>query len=230
MIHLISKKIQINMNSMEEFSTMITHNLRAPITRLLGLTSLLKGVNDDQTKSFLIDSIEKSAKDFDAIIKDLQLMLHAKNNHEIATRPTSAVSKKIDQVLSFLENEIKESNALILNNVSSDFNAGIFDASIFSIFLNLISNSLKFKSEKAPLIIIDSYCYEEEVVLLYKDNGLGIDLTKYGHLLFQRNRRFHPSTEGSGLGLFLVKKQVEEMGGTIEIDSKVGEGTTFRIR
>ena len=64
----------------------------------------------------------------------------------------------------------------------------------------------------------------------FKDNGKGIDLEKNGEQLFGLYRRFDTSTEGKGMGLYMVKTQVEALGGTIQIKSKLGEGTGFIIR
>jgi signal transduction histidine kinase len=65
--------------------------------------------------------------------------------------------------------------------------------------------------------------------LTFSDNGLGIDLEKKGSQVFGLYKRFHAHTEGKGMGLFMVKSQVESIGGTITIESEVNKGTTFRI-
>jgi signal transduction histidine kinase len=220
--------MEIEKSEVEELSKMITHNLRAPVARLLGLATILKRTLDNESRNNLIDKIEKSAKEFDAIIKDFSLMLQSKKGEGITTKPVS-LNNKITQVLSFLQDELVELNATVSMNVSSELYIEGIDAYILSIILNLTTNSLKYRSDKAPLIRIDSFISDEKIVLSYRDNGLGIDLDQYGKRLFLPNNRFHLGTEGSGLGLYFVKKQVEEIGGTITVESEVGVGTTFII-
>ena len=99
-----------------------------------------------------------------------------------------------------------------------------------SIFLNLLTNSIKYKSpDKQLKITITSKTINDKVILYFKDNGIGIDLDRNKHKIFGLYQRFHNHPDSKGLGLYLVKSQVETMGGTIEVSSKVGKGTTFTI-
>ncbi|MEI9917561.1 MAG: ATP-binding protein [Bacteroidota bacterium] len=98
-----------------------------------------------------------------------------------------------------------------------------------SIFYNLISNSIKYKQPNTDLVIrIVSHTIDDGVKLVFTDNGLGIDLTKDGSKVFGLYRRFHTKhAEGKGMGLFMVKTQVETPGGGISIRSEVNKGTQF---
>ena len=100
-----------------------------------------------------------------------------------------------------------------------------------SIFYNLISNSIKFrKPELSPVIEIKSRRHKDMIELTFRDNGIGIDLEKKNNQIFGLYKRFHPEyAEGKGMGLFMVKTQVETLGGRISIQSKVGEGTEFKM-
>ena len=101
---------------------------------------------------------------------------------------------------------------------------------IYSIFYNLISNSIKYrKPNVAPMIKIKSRSLENGVELIFIDNGLGIDIKRYKDKIFGLYKRFHENVEGKGLGLFMVKTQVETLGGTINIESEVGKGTKFIV-
>jgi signal transduction histidine kinase len=68
------------------------------------------------------------------------------------------------------------------------------------------------------------------IELRFADNGLGIDLSKYGDKLFGLHKTFHENKDARGVGLFLTKTQIEAMGGTIGAESELGKGTTFIIR
>ncbi|MBK9016545.1 MAG: hypothetical protein IPM82_22095 [Saprospiraceae bacterium] len=100
-----------------------------------------------------------------------------------------------------------------------------------SIFYNLISNSIKYRQpDLAPVIEIKARLVQNKLTLTFKDNGLGIDLDKKSEQVFGLYKRFHPETaEGKGMGLFMVKTQVETLGGKINVASEVHKGTEFNI-
>ena len=101
---------------------------------------------------------------------------------------------------------------------------------IHSIFYNLISNSIKYRQPQIPCLIkIESHLHDKKLQLAFTDNGLGIDLEKQGDQIFGLYKRFHPHLEGKGMGLFMVKAQVEKLGGKISVSSKVNKGTEFKI-
>ena len=99
-----------------------------------------------------------------------------------------------------------------------------------SILFNLLSNALKYRSPDRILRVQVQTRREDGYVLLsVTDNGMGIDLEKHGPKLFGLYRRFHTHVEGKGLGLHLIKTQIESLGGNVTVASKAGEGTTFNI-
>ena len=102
---------------------------------------------------------------------------------------------------------------------------------LHSIFYNLISNSLKYHQPGIPPEIeIRSHKLGNKIELLFKDNGMGIDMKAKGAQVFGLYKRFHSvSAEGKGMGLYMVKTQVESLGGKISIESGVNAGTTFKI-
>ena len=93
-----------------------------------------------------------------------------------------------------------------------------------------MSNAIKYRSDKRKLqITISTQRENHGVVLKISDNGMGIDLDNYGQKLFGLYQRFHDHVGGKGMGLYLVKTQVEALGGSISVESKVDHGTTFTI-
>ena len=146
--------------------------------------------------------------------------------HKEAIKLEDIFTKVIDQ-LSFL---IKSSKPTININLK---NASILNSNkayLESIFLNLITNSLKFKSENRALEInISANKIGNTVTILFSDNGIGIDLKRNHDKVFGLYQRFHNHADSRGLGLYLVKSQVESMGGTIEIESEVNKGTRFTL-
>ena len=99
-----------------------------------------------------------------------------------------------------------------------------------SIMLNLLSNAFKYRAADRKLHIhFETFESDGGVGLKVKDNGQGIDLDKYGDQLFDLNKTFHGHAEGKGVGLYLIKTQLESMGGTVTVESFVGEGTEFIV-
>ena len=103
-------------------------------------------------------------------------------------------------------------------------------AHLRTILLNLIGNSLKYADPARPGRIHLSLWKEAGApLLLIEDNGLGFDVHRHQDELFQLFRRFHPHVEGTGMGLYLVNRIVQGNGGRVEVESEIGQGTTFRV-
>lgn len=100
---------------------------------------------------------------------------------------------------------------------------------IHSIFYNLITNSIKYRRSIPCIIKIESRLKGKKLQLFFTDNSLGIDLEKRGDQIFGLYKRFHFHVDGKGMGLFMVKAQVEKLGGKISIKSEVNKGTEFKI-
>ena len=98
------------------------------------------------------------------------------------------------------------------------------EAYLISIFYNLLSNSTKFKKENTLEIIITSRKEDGRTILDYTDDGIGFDMKEAGENLFKPYKRFHIHKAGKGLGLYMIKLQVEAMDGTISITSKPNAG------
>jgi len=95
----------------------------------------------------------------------------------------------------------------------------------------LVSNAIQYRSpSRAPVIKISTQLINGHIILQVKDNGLGIDLSRFRGDMFKLYKRFHASTPGGkGLGLYLIKQQVEKLNGQIEVESTPGNGATFRV-
>lgn len=227
---LIAELIQNN-KDLKQFSYITSHNLRGPIANLLGLSSLLDNYEiKDETLKQILNGIKKATFMFDEIIKDLTKVLNIKDH-------TSIPRENLD-ILSALEKGIAQNETMILETeteIKVDFiKAPMLNfnkAYLESIFFNLISNAIKYRSPARSLkIFISSEYINDEVVLKFCDNGLGLDVELYKERLFRLYQRFHDHAEGKGLGLFLIKSQMEALNGSIDIESSVGIGTTFILK
>ena len=141
------------------------------------------------------------------------------------------ISSIIQDIEISLSTLIKDEEAIIVYDKIERNEMITIKSYLYSILYNLILNSLKYRrKEVRPIIEISSKVVEGKLQLLVKDNGLGIDLKKKGDQVFGLYKRFHTKTaEGKGMGLFMVKTQVETIGGRISLTSIVNEGTQFTI-
>ena len=226
---LILELIQKN-KDLKQFSYITSHNLRAPLSNLSGLLTLIEDIPIENLElKEILNGFNKSTHLLNETINDLVKVIVIKENlslHKEAIKLEDIFTKVIDQ-LSF---QIKSSKPTININLK---NASILNSNkayLESIFLNLITNSLKFKSENRALEInISANKIGNTVTILFSDNGIGIDLKRNHDKVFGLYQRFHNHADSRGLGLYLVKSQVESMGGTIEIESEVNKGTRFTL-
>ena len=135
----------------------------------------------------------------------------------------------VDEVTSDLAYLITESKAEIVVDLESCKAISFSQKNLRSIVYNLISNALKYRHpDRAPLIKITCQQDTEQFILTLQDNGLGLSQQNKGKL-FTMFRRFHDHVEGSGVGLYMVKRIVDNAGGKIEVDTEEGTGTTFKV-
>jgi signal transduction histidine kinase len=222
-----NKELLEQNNRLEQFAYIISHNLRAPIARLIGLTSIAN-VHDTEDTSKILGMIQQSSQELDTIVRDLTGILSIQRLTPTLFSEIN-LNAVVTKVKSILAKEVSETGASIETrlDVETIYSLGPY---IDSIFLNLISNSIKYRHpDRALRITVNSYRRNDDVVLIFEDNGLGIDIEKNGRNIFNLYKRFHFHVEGKGIGLFLVKTQVDALGGNIIVNSEINRGTTFEI-
>ncbi|HEX9600785.1 MAG TPA: ATP-binding protein, partial [Mariniflexile sp.] len=140
-------------------------------------------------------------------------------------------SKLVSDIQESIRNTLEKEQANFKIDFSRVDDMFTIKSYMYSIFYNLISNSIKYRRPDVPLdITVESDLVDEKISLTFKDNGLGIDLKKNGNDIFGLYKRFHTdNAEGKGMGLYMVKVQVEKLGGEISVKSTVNQGTEFTI-
>ncbi len=217
---------------LEQFTYIVSHNLRAPVANIMGLTDILKDSDDldAESKHEVVERLSQSVKNIDTVIKDLNSILQARRPVN-EKKETVHFKELCDDIVKNTYHTIIKEHAQLncdFDEVESLFTIRSY---LYSIFYNLVSNSIKYKQTYVdPVITITSRKLKDKVELRFKDNCKGIDLEKNGTQLFGLYKRFDTTAEGKGMGLFMVKTQVEALGGTIKINSKLGEGTEFIIQ
>jgi PAS domain S-box-containing protein len=215
---------------LQQFGYITSHNLRAPIANILGLTQIFNTSNlVDPINQIAIENIKKATVKLDDIIKDLNEIL-AYQKAINTSKEYIRLQDVIDDVSITIAQHIEDSGTCI----EADFSAApeIYSVKSYvnSIFQNMLTNAIKYRKRAVtPHIRVKTILAQEYICLAFSDNGLGIDLEKNKEKIFGMYKRFHVHVEGKGLGLHLVKTQVEALHGKVEVESTLGEGTTFKI-
>jgi len=230
-LEAIAQKLRHQNKQLASYSHITSHNLRAPVSNLNALLSLYKQCTNEAEKIVLFEKFETVIQHLTSTLNTLVAALKIKNSNDTEDLEDinfDAILHKTKEILSY---EILNSNAVIKSDFTNCSQIRSNRIYLESIFLNLIGNAMKYRStDREPHIDIQSTLEKNgNIVLRFKDNGLGIDLERHGHKLFGLNKVFHRHPDAKGVGLFLTKTQINSLGGDISATSKVNEGTTFTI-
>lgn len=224
------RELTQNNKDLKQFSYITSHNLRAPLSNLTGLLNLVEDmpIEDPELKE-IITGFTKSTHLLNETINDLVKVVIIKDNPSIQKEKVliKEIFENVFNQLSFLIGMHKPILKIDLEEVTI---LNINKSYLESIFLNLLTNAIKYRSENRQLrVTISSKVINDDLILTFKDNGIGIDLVRNKDKIFGLYQRFHNHPDSKGLGLYLVKSQVEAMGGNINVTSTVDKGTTFTI-
>ncbi|MEO7989017.1 MAG: tetratricopeptide repeat-containing sensor histidine kinase [Chryseolinea sp.] len=212
---------------MEQFSFMTAHNLRGPVARLMGLSSLFNHSNlSEPFNAEVIRRMQQSSADLDEVIHDITAILHIKSGIQDPFVNLN-LKETLDKIIYQLREAIKEKNIVVKYELDPPFIVRGILAYVQSVFYNVISNSIKYyESSRSSEIKISGIQQGNKIIITIIDNGIGFDSEENKEKLFRPFTRFSTVREGKGLGLYLIKIQMESMGGEIQIESKINVGTS----
>ncbi|WP_205500500.1 CHASE domain-containing protein [Rufibacter psychrotolerans] len=221
--------IRIN-NDLDNFVYTASHDLRSPLANLEGLTTALQETvqgKEESEEFLLLQMVASSIAKLKGTIQDLTEITKVQKDLEAQA-----------EVLTFAEvlAGVEEDIAPMIREAGATIDARFkvqqiryARKNLRSILYNLVSNAVKYRDPDRTLQVrVTSQRQEEYVVLTVEDNGLGIRQDQQGKL-FTMFRRFHSHVEGTGIGLYIVKRIIENNGGRIEVNSTPGQGTTFTV-
>jgi PAS domain S-box-containing protein len=217
-------------NQLEEFTQIVSHNLRSPVGNITTLLSFFENAASDEERREYFSLLKESTATTLYMINEVNDVLKIKQ-HKNIEKQEMKFSSVLQKVITLLNAKISQLSA----SISADFSESptLLYPAIYleSIFLNLLDNGLKYSHpERKPEIHFKTYSDRKgNVILEVKDNGLGLNLNKYGHYMFKLRKTFHRHPESRGIGLFMIKNQIETMGGDITLTSVENEGSTFYV-
>ncbi len=222
-------------SQLEELNYIIAHNLRGPANNIKLLVDMLKTNDEPQADTSLklelseiVEFLDEGSTSLLGSLNTLMEVVQISMNKTIPYDDCDA-KKIVCDTINQLNSVIFEKNASIKGNieVSTIHYPRVF---LESILYNLISNAIKYSAkDRQPEILVSTYALDDKVVISVKDNGLGINLDRYGNKIFKLNQTFHKGYDSKGVGLFITKAQIESFGGTIKVKSKENEGTEFIV-
>lgn len=214
---------------LQNFAHIVSHNLRSHTGNLQFMVNLFDEVPaDDQKEVFnniraISESLATTIEHLNQIVK-----IHTEISNE---KQQLNFEEFFNSTLNAIDNNVAETGAVIHSDFSACPKVSYVPAYLESIFLNLLTNALKYRHpDRRPQISCKSYLELGHTYLIFADNGLGIDLKKYGDKIFGMYKTFHKNANARGIGLFITRNQVESLGGSIKVESTVNVGTTFTIK
>ncbi|WP_219223240.1 sensor histidine kinase [Pedobacter antarcticus] len=214
---------------LNQFAYITSHNLRVPLKNLRGLLDLLNFDLFDEYNRAIIQLFGDSIQHLDETIEDLTQMLSTQNN-PIQQAELVSIPDSFGKVCLDFTRQIHTLGIIIHTDFQCD-TIHFTKSYMESVLNNLISNAIKYAHPERPLEVSVSSVRGpgREVIMTFSDNGVGIDMEKHRDNVFGLNQRFHSHVEGKGIGLYITKTQIESLKGTIEVESFVNQGTTFKI-
>jgi signal transduction histidine kinase len=167
--------------------------------------------------------------DLNETILNLTQIVQIQSN---ANTPMSSLDLNVylNKTLALIRDLKSENRVTIINEIPEGVTVDFNPAYLESVLLNFTTNAIKYSNPDRPIVIKYTFSLEDgKKTLSISDNGLGIDLKKYGDSLFGMYKTFHNHKEAHGLGLYITKNQIESMKGTVSVESEVGVGSTFKI-
>jgi two-component system phosphate regulon sensor histidine kinase PhoR len=206
----------------------ISHDIKGPLSNIEGLIKILLEAPETEEESQRIkDMLRESVANLRQTVEDLADIRESDTGFAKAPERVNFENVIEDAKLA-LRDRIAETNAKITTRIDES-EISFSRKNVRSIIYNLLNNAIKFqKPDSTPVISIRTEKSGEYILLTVRDNGIGIPKDKQDSV-FDRYTRLHDNVEGTGVGLFIVKNMVEQMGGEIQVESTVGEGTTFSI-
>ncbi|MFN3402571.1 MAG: PAS domain-containing protein [Cytophagaceae bacterium] len=228
-----NKELVKTNNDLDNFIYTASHDLKAPVSNIEGLIHTLE--ESLQEKQFIdseisqvINFIKQSVIRFQNTIRDLtEISKIQRNTNDDIT--TIRIAEIINEVLGNLNKMVRETEAAVNLDIPEKLSLNFSVNNLRSILHNLVSNAIKYRSpERSPMVNIAVKDDDQFIRISVKDNGLGFG-QEHKEKIFGMFKRLHTHVEGTGVGLYIVKKIIDNCNGKIEVESEPDKGTSFTL-
>lgn len=215
-----------------EFSANVSHELKSPLTSISGYAELIKNgmVKDEDIKKFS-GIIFDEAGQMLRLIENIILISKLDEKPELKCEEEVSIKETIDEILDLYKGKIDAKNLSVERHIEEGLKKNVPLGMLSELYRNLISNAIKYNKDGGK-IIISAEKRGDNIISKITDTGIGLEKDEIPRI-FERfymvDKGRNRNTNSTGLGLAIVKHIVEDMGGTIDVNSEVGKGTTFKI-
>jgi PAS domain S-box-containing protein len=211
------------------FSHIVSHNLNTQAGNIKSLLDIIDADEDLESNKEMLSHLRTVSNDLNETIANLTQLVLIQSNSNIPIKSLD-LNLYLNKTLDLIKNLKNQNQVAIINEIPDGVFVDFNPAYLESVLLNFTTNAIKYSNPDKTVEIRYSFSLENgKKTLSISDNGLGIDLKKYGDSLFGMYKTFHKHEEARGLGLHITKNQIESMKGTVSVESEVGVGTTFKI-
>lgn len=208
------------------FTYIISHNIRSHVANIIGILNISEDLDDNK---IALEMIQESTSGLAETLNHLNEIISIQAHTSLPITELNIVNE-VSRVIQSIQVLNSDADATISYQFDPQQLLKTNPAYFESIILNLITNAYKYRSPNRALEInLGLQDQGEYKVLTFKDNGIGINLDKHKDQLFGLYKTFHKNKDARGLGLYIVRTQIEAMKGKIEVDSTVDEGTVFSL-
>lgn len=228
---LKTMKLYSDQNSrLLNFSHIVSHNLNTQAGNIKSILDFIEEDGSVETINEMLTHLRTVSNDLSETILNLTEVIQVEDDVDIIIESLN-LSDYINKTIFTIRYLNSDSKAEIINNVPEDIHVNFNPAYLESVLLNFATNAIKYSHPERNAKVVFEYLLDENghKALKITDNGLGIDLGRYGDLIFGMYKTFHKHKQARGIGLFMTKNQVEAMKGMVFVESEVGVGSTFKI-
>lgn len=228
-LQAIAENLRFKNQQLDEFTQIVSHNLRAPAGNIVSLSEFLAAEQKPEEREKIMSLLKHSGSSILTTLTELNEVLKIKQAKNIEKQNLS-FNDVYQRTCQMLNAQITATHATLQSDFTQAPTIQYPHIYLESILLNLISNALKYYDAARPLhIACRTYMHHGRICLEVADTGLGINLERYGHQIFKMRKTFHHHPESRGIGLFMIKNQIEAMDGKITVESREGQGSVFKI-
>ena len=226
----MNNNLEIRNKQLSDFNYLISHNLRSPVTSMSIIVEMIQKEKSQESVNQLLPKLVQVANSITSLTNDINDYVAILDNKELKIAEINLAELILEIKNEFTETLLDNSGFKVLIKLNAWEHISYSKIYLQSIIQNFISNAIKYRRDNVTSYIEFETALENNHKVLYvKDNGIGLNLEKHGENVFKLYKRFHRNISGKGMGLFLIKSQLDALNATIAIDSEVGEGTTFKL-
>lgn len=231
-VRIQNQKLLALNESLDSFVYRVSHDLKAPVINVKNMITMLKEYSDIDEGSLvpkIIDNLELSSNRLELTITDLLALSRIEKVDEI--RDQIRIQDVLESILPEYQDELDSINAKVELTYLDNGTYSSF-SEMASVLQNLLTNSIKYRRKDLPLVIkVSTHDKNGNMVIDYRDNGLGIDLKQFEGKLFSMFQRFtsDQSISGTGVGMYIIKRLIDKNNGKVELRSQHNKGLRYLI-